>query len=140
MERRLQGVYNLVDDLQLSRRDLSNALCEEEGLAPVIWENHDRPGARVFNARVSNARLRALGFTPSDRLHARTHSCRLTRHGDLHHHHSLSIVRCRKRLILELIIALAKVLEKLPEDFCVQSHANVTMFFYYLFFYFFGVA
>ena len=64
LERRLQGVYNLVDDLQLSRRDLSNALCEEEGLAPVIWENHDRPGARVFNARVSNARLRALGFTP----------------------------------------------------------------------------
>ena len=38
LERRLQGVYNLVDDLQLSRRDLSNALCEEAGLAPVIWE------------------------------------------------------------------------------------------------------
>ena len=64
LKRRLQGVYNLVDDLQLSRRDLSNALCEDEGLAPVIWDNHDRPGARVFNARVSNARLRALGFTP----------------------------------------------------------------------------
>ena len=61
---RLEGVYNLVDDLQLSRRELSNALCDEEGLAPVIWENHDRPGARVFNARVSNNRLRQLGFTP----------------------------------------------------------------------------
>ena len=61
---RLQGVFNLVDDLQLSRRELSNALCDEEGLAPVIWENHDRPGARVFNARVSNSRLREMGFAP----------------------------------------------------------------------------
>ena len=61
---RLKGVFNLVDDFQLSRRELSNALCDEEGLAPVIWENHDRPGARVFNARVSNSRLRQRGFTP----------------------------------------------------------------------------
>ena len=34
-----------------------------EGLAPVIWENHNRDGARVFNARVSNARLKNLGFS-----------------------------------------------------------------------------
>ena len=62
--KRLQGIFNLVDELQLSRRELSNALCDEEGLAPVIWENHDRPGARVFNARVSNSRLKEVGFTP----------------------------------------------------------------------------
>ena len=63
LQRRLQGIYNLVDDLQLSRRELSNALCDDEGLPPVIWDNHDRPGARVFNARVSNARLRQMGFS-----------------------------------------------------------------------------
>ena len=63
LQRRLQGIYNLVDDLQLTRRELSNALCDEEGLPPVIWENHDRPGARVFNARVSNARLLQMGFS-----------------------------------------------------------------------------
>ena len=62
LQRRLQGIYNLVDDLQLSRRELSNALCDDEGLPPVIWDNHDRPGARVFNARVSNARLLQMGF------------------------------------------------------------------------------
>ena len=28
-----------------------------------------------------------------------------------------------------IIIAFAKILEKLPEDFCVQSHANVILFF-----------
>ena len=60
--RSLQGIYNLVDDLQFTRRQLSNALCDDFGLPPVIWDNHDRPGARIFNARVSNARLRAIGF------------------------------------------------------------------------------
>ena len=64
-ERRLQGIYNLVDDLQFTRRQLSNALCDVDGLPPVIWDNHDRPGARIFNARVSNARLREMGFRPS---------------------------------------------------------------------------
>lgn len=63
--KRLQGIYNLVDDLQLTRRQLSNALCDQDGLPPVIWDNHDRPGARIFNARVSNASLRAIGFQPS---------------------------------------------------------------------------
>ena len=61
-ERKLQGLYNLVDDMQLTRRELSNHLCDAEGLPPVIWENHNREGARIFNARVSNARLRNLGF------------------------------------------------------------------------------
>ena len=64
-EKRLQGIYNLVDDLQFTRRQLSNALCDDQGLPPVIWDNHDRPGARIFNARVSNARLREIGFEPS---------------------------------------------------------------------------
>jgi len=63
--RQLQGIYNLVDDLQFTRRQLSNALCDDDGLPPVIWDNHDRPGARIFNARVSNARLREIGFEPS---------------------------------------------------------------------------
>ena len=63
--RRLQGLYNLVDDLQITRRELSNLLCDDQGLPPVIWENHDRPGARIFNARVSNARMREIGFVPS---------------------------------------------------------------------------
>ncbi len=64
-EKQLQGIYNLVDDLQFTRRQLSNALCDDYGLPPVIWDNHDRPGARIFNARVSNARLREVGFQPS---------------------------------------------------------------------------
>ena len=61
-ERQLQGVFNIVDDMQLTRRELSNELCDADGLPPVIWDNHNRSGARVFNARVSNAKIRSLGF------------------------------------------------------------------------------
>ena len=65
LSRQLQGIYNLVDDLQFTRRELSNALCDARGLPPVIWENQDRSDVRIFNARVSNARLRQLGFRPN---------------------------------------------------------------------------
>ena len=61
-DNQLNGIYNLVDDLQLTRRELSNHLCDIDGLAPVIWDNHNRDGARIFNARVSNQRLKNLGF------------------------------------------------------------------------------
>ena len=61
-ENQLSGTYNLVDDLQLTRRQLSNELCDSEGLAPVIWDNHNREGSRIFNARVINQRLKNLGF------------------------------------------------------------------------------
>ena len=34
-QRRLQGLYNLVDDMQMTRRELSNALCDEEDC--LLW-------------------------------------------------------------------------------------------------------
>ena len=61
----LLGRSRVAHCIALSRRQLSNALCDDFGLPPVIWDNHDRPGARIFNARVSNARLREIGFQPS---------------------------------------------------------------------------
>ena len=61
-DRKLDGIFNLVDEMQMSRRELANSLCEQDGLPPVIWENHDRPGTRIFNARVSNDRIKSHGF------------------------------------------------------------------------------
>ena len=37
--KQLVGIYNLVDDMQLSRRELSNEICDIDGLPPVIWAN-----------------------------------------------------------------------------------------------------
>ena len=54
----LVGTYNLVDDMQLSRRELSNEICDIDGLPPVIWANENSPGARTMNAKVSNEKIK----------------------------------------------------------------------------------
>ena len=64
----LTGIYNLVDDMQLSRRELSNEICDIDGLPPVIWANENAPGARSMNANVTNDNIKSKGFrlsTPS---------------------------------------------------------------------------
>ena len=58
----LVGTYNLVDDMQLSRRELSNEICDIDGLPPVIWANENSPGARAMNAKVSNEKIKLEGF------------------------------------------------------------------------------
>ena len=61
-DRKLEGIFNLVDDMQLTRRELSNVLCDADGLPPVLWMNHDLPGQRISNARVSNQKIKSAGF------------------------------------------------------------------------------
>lgn len=58
----LVGIYNLVDDMQLTRRELSNEICEIDGLPPVIWANENSPGSRAMNTKVSNQKLKSEGF------------------------------------------------------------------------------
>ena len=65
---KLIGIYNLVDDMQLSRRELSNEICDIDGLPPVIWANENATGARSMNAKVTNHKIKSEGFrlsTPS---------------------------------------------------------------------------
>lgn len=60
--RQLEGIFNLVDDMQLTRRELSNLLCDTEGLPPVLWMNNDLPGQRISNSRVSNTKIKSAGY------------------------------------------------------------------------------
>jgi len=60
--KQLVGIYNLVDDMQLSRRELSNEICDIDGLPPVIWANENMPGARAMNAKVANEKIKSEGF------------------------------------------------------------------------------
>ena len=62
---RLQGIYNLVDDMQLSRRELSTVICDREGLPPVLWGYSEPQGSRSLNAKVSNRKIKAAGFALS---------------------------------------------------------------------------
>ena len=58
----LRGIYNLVDDMQLSRRELSTLICERDGLPPVLWGHSEPNGSRMLNARVSNRKIKDAGF------------------------------------------------------------------------------
>ena len=61
-ENNLNGIYNLVDDMQLSRRELSTIICDLDGLPPVMWSNTLSANERNMNARVSNSKLKNEGF------------------------------------------------------------------------------
>ena len=58
----LNDTYNLVDDLRISGRELTDRLCDQAGLPLVLWQPRQVP-SRVLNARVSNNKLRQMGFT-----------------------------------------------------------------------------
>ena len=61
-DRGLDGTYNLVNDTQLCGQDLTDQLCEKAGLPMARWLSVETSD-RVLHARVSNARLKEMGFS-----------------------------------------------------------------------------
>lgn len=57
----LQGIYNLVDDSQLTIKEQLERICSRYGLPSVHWEQSrfSLPGKSV---RVSNHKLKATGY------------------------------------------------------------------------------
>lgn len=55
------GIYNLVNDVTLTVRDLCDQICDRENLPQVLW-NPSEPSKREFNTRVSNQKLKAAGY------------------------------------------------------------------------------
>lgn len=60
-EKRLQGIYNLVNNVPMISRELLDALHKYQELAKVSWDG-SASSMRPFNARVSNRKLRDEGF------------------------------------------------------------------------------
>ncbi|MBN3872396.1 SDR family oxidoreductase [Nostoc sp. JL33] len=59
--RRLQGIYNLVDDAHLTSRDLLECLFEKHNLPKVKWDTSIK-STRPYNAWVSNEKLKEAGY------------------------------------------------------------------------------
>ncbi len=59
--RRLQGIYNLVDDAHLTSRDLLDSLFEKHNLPKVKWDTSIK-STRPYNALVSNEKLKEAGY------------------------------------------------------------------------------
>ncbi|MEH2445102.1 MAG: SDR family oxidoreductase [Nostoc sp.] len=59
--RRLQGIYNLVDDAHLTSQDLLERLFEKHNLPKVKWDTSIK-STRPYNAWVSNEKLKEAGY------------------------------------------------------------------------------
>lgn len=59
--RRLQGIYNLVDDAHLTSFELLSRICEQHGLPKVSWDSSSK-SARPYNAQVSNQKIKEAGY------------------------------------------------------------------------------
>jgi nucleoside-diphosphate-sugar epimerase len=57
----LQGIYNLVDDSHLTRRELLEQLFERHHLPKVIWDSSLK-SHRPYNARVRNQKIKDAGY------------------------------------------------------------------------------
>ena len=57
----LSGIYNLVQDEISTVKELIDEVCDRYDLAPVHWDP-SQPSARLYNVRVSNAKIKAAGY------------------------------------------------------------------------------
>ena len=60
-QRRLGGIYNLVNDFNLTIRELCDLVCARQGLPRIIWDD-TKPSYRFLNARVSSQKIKAAGY------------------------------------------------------------------------------
>ena len=60
-EKQLGGIYNLVHDTPLKRRELLGRLFEIYGLAKVSWDSSLKP-TLPYNARISNQKIKDQGY------------------------------------------------------------------------------
>ena len=57
----LQGIYNLVDDRPILRRELLDGLCDRDQLPAVTWDA-SLPSRRPYHVRVNNQKLKQAGY------------------------------------------------------------------------------
>ncbi len=60
-QRKLGGIYNLVNDLNLPVRELYDLLCDRQGLERIRWDA-SQPDVRPFNVRIENQKIKAAGY------------------------------------------------------------------------------
>lgn len=59
----LNGIYNLCNDIHLSRKDLYQKICTEHGLPEVQWDLSAK-NPHSGNKKVSNEKLKSTGWNP----------------------------------------------------------------------------
>ncbi|MGL5082523.1 MAG: SDR family oxidoreductase [Microcoleaceae cyanobacterium] len=57
----LSGIYNLVDQSELTLRELIDQVCEQHNLPKVIWDT-SKPSSRLYSVRVSSQKIQQAGY------------------------------------------------------------------------------
>lgn len=60
-KKQLSGLFNVVADEPMQRREMLDRLAQKYNLEPIIW-NESQPSNRLLNVRVSNKKIRDQGF------------------------------------------------------------------------------
>ena len=60
-QRRLGGIYNLVNDFNMTIRELSDEICKLGNLEKIVWDD-TKPSYRSLNARISNQKIKNAGY------------------------------------------------------------------------------
>ncbi|MBV6624896.1 MAG: SDR family oxidoreductase [Rivularia sp. (in: Bacteria)] len=60
-QRRLGGIFNLVNDFNFTIRELSDKICELGNLEKILWDD-TKPSYRSLNARISNEKIKDAGY------------------------------------------------------------------------------
>ncbi|MEA5500330.1 NAD-dependent epimerase/dehydratase family protein [Limnoraphis robusta] len=60
-QHQLEGIYNLVDNSSLTRRELIDLMCEKYDLQNVTWDV-SLPNNRPYNVRVSSQKIQEAGY------------------------------------------------------------------------------
>lgn len=60
-QNRLTGIYNLVNDFNMTTKQILDRVCEEEGLEKVSWDT-SKTGFSSLNARISNQKIKNAGY------------------------------------------------------------------------------
>lgn len=60
-QNKLQGIYNLVDDANLTRYEVIEKVCRQHNLEKIKWD-FSSESTRSSNAKVSNKKLKAAGY------------------------------------------------------------------------------
>ncbi|AKG20010.1 SDR family oxidoreductase [Calothrix sp. 336/3] len=57
----LQGIYNLVDDANLTSKEIIHQVCTVHNLPPVTWDASQK-SQRMYHAKISNQKLKDAGY------------------------------------------------------------------------------
>ncbi|MGK7954581.1 MAG: SDR family oxidoreductase [Crocosphaera sp.] len=60
-EKGCQGVFNLVNDVKLTSKDLCDLICDRQKLERVTWDT-SKPSFSALNARVDNSKIKQEGY------------------------------------------------------------------------------